>query len=138
MNERRVRKSLPNNIKEMLVRSHSIFHIQLLYLEWANLKKWYKKQPLWLIKNYFGVKIGLYFAWLGFYTQMLVIPAFVGLFCFIYGCVTISSSSNQQRQTILSYLFIKYGSYNYNQRRQSYNEPQASIVKTQMLNKVLY
>ena len=39
-------------------------------MEWATLRTWYKKQPLWLIKNYFGVKIGLYFAWLGFYTQV--------------------------------------------------------------------
>ncbi len=48
----------------------SKFYFQLLYMEWATPKKWYKKQPLWLIKNYFGVKIGLYFAWLGFYTQV--------------------------------------------------------------------
>ena len=47
---------------------------RLLYLEWATIRNWYKKQPLWFIKNYFGVKIGLYFAWLGFYTKMLVIP----------------------------------------------------------------
>jgi len=48
----------------------SLFPLQLLYMEWATLRTWYKKQPLWLIKNYFGVKIGLYFAWLGFYTQV--------------------------------------------------------------------
>ncbi len=30
------------------------------------------------IRDYFGVKIGLYFAWLGFYTFMLILPSIVG------------------------------------------------------------
>ncbi len=29
--------------------------------------------------NYFGVKLGLYFAWVGFYTKALVMPAILGL-----------------------------------------------------------
>ena len=32
--------------------------------------------------------MGLYFAWLGFYNQMLVIPSIVGIFIFIYGLAT--------------------------------------------------
>ena len=51
------------------------FLLQILYKEWASLRCWYKQQPLWVIRRYFGVKIGLYFAWLGFYTQMLLIPS---------------------------------------------------------------
>ena len=54
----------------------------------------YKKQPLWLIKRYFGDKIGLYFAWLGFYTQMLIPAALMGLAVFIYGLVTMNSEDN--------------------------------------------
>ena len=46
------------------------FAIQILYLEWAKWRNWYRKQPLWLIKKYFGVKLGLYFAWMGLYTQV--------------------------------------------------------------------
>ncbi|XP_076268543.1 anoctamin 8 white walker isoform X3 [Rhynchophorus ferrugineus] len=45
----------------------------------------FAKQPLDEITEYFGVKIGMYFAWLGHYTTALSIPAFVGfifwLFC---------------------------------------------------------
>ena len=38
-------------------------------------------------------QIGLYFAWLGFYNQMLVFPALFGLFVFLFGAVTVNSSS---------------------------------------------
>ncbi|GAB6018638.1 hypothetical protein CHUAL_000318 [Chamberlinius hualienensis] len=60
--------------------------------EWAALSKFYKCQPLDYIKDYFGVKIGLYFAWLGFYTAMLIPASIVGLCCFIYGVATINSN----------------------------------------------
>ncbi|EFA04121.2 anoctamin-5 isoform X2 [Tribolium castaneum] len=61
----------------------------LLYNEWTALSKWYRYQPLDYVKEYFGVKIALYFAWLGFYTHMLLPAAVVGLACFIYSCVTL-------------------------------------------------
>ena len=83
-----------------------IFAFQLLYLEWAKLRNWYKRQPLWLIKNYFGVKIGLYFAWLGFYTKMLIFPSIMGIICFIFGAATIFSPLNQARYTVT--LFENY------------------------------
>ena len=35
--------------------------------------------------KYYGVKIALYFAWLGFFTKMLIIPALAGLVVFAYG-----------------------------------------------------
>ncbi|XP_077091319.1 anoctamin-6 [Siphateles boraxobius] len=65
----------------------------LLYNEWANPKSFYKMQPLNLIRKYFGEKIGIYFAWLGFYTVMLSLAAAVGLGCFIYGFKTRESST---------------------------------------------
>ena len=69
--------------------------LQLLYDEWASVKNWHKKQPLWLIRNYFGAKVGLYFAWIGFYTQMLVIPTVIGLLTFVFGLLTINTRLNQ-------------------------------------------
>ncbi|XP_019876334.2 anoctamin-4-like isoform X1 [Aethina tumida] len=67
---------------------------RLLYLEWARPAKWMKRQPLNLIRRYFGDKIGLYFCWLGFYTKMLIAPAIVGTLCFLYGLFTIDSDDN--------------------------------------------
>uniref|UniRef100_A0A8C2BBR2 Anoctamin n=1 Tax=Cyprinus carpio TaxID=7962 RepID=A0A8C2BBR2_CYPCA len=65
----------------------------LLFNEWAHPKSFYKMQPLDLIRCYFGEKIGIYFAWLGFYTVMLTLAAAVGLCCFIYGYTTRESST---------------------------------------------
>lgn len=62
-----------------------------LYNKWAAVSKWYRCQPLDYIKDYFGVKIGLYFAWLGYYTYMLLLAALVGIGCFIYSWSTASS-----------------------------------------------
>lgn len=39
-------------------------------------------------RKYYGEKIGIYFAWLGFYTEMLFFAAIVGTFCFVYGFLT--------------------------------------------------
>nr|XP_023664764.1 anoctamin-6 [Paramormyrops kingsleyae] len=65
----------------------------LLYNEWAHPKSIYKTQPLDLIRKYYGEKIGIYFAWLGFYTYMLAIAAVVGVCCFIYGYHTQETST---------------------------------------------
>jgi anoctamin-1 len=54
-----------------------------LYCEWAAVSKCLCYQPLDYIKEYFGVKIVLNFAWLSFYTQMLIPASVVGVICFI-------------------------------------------------------
>ncbi|XP_026166831.1 anoctamin-5 isoform X3 [Mastacembelus armatus] len=59
-----------------------------LYKHWARFLCFFKEQPLNLIRKYYGEKIGIYFAWLGFYTEMLLFAAIVGTICFIYGLLT--------------------------------------------------
>lgn len=49
---------------------------------WSKFRKY---QPLWLIRNYFGEKIGLYFAWCGTLLASLWIPTLFGLCVFGYG-----------------------------------------------------
>ena len=59
---------------------------------WAPFKKWYKLQPLDHVKNYFGVKTGLYFAWVDFYTNFLFFATLLGLIPFIYGLTAINDN----------------------------------------------
>ncbi|XP_074654198.1 anoctamin-7-like [Tubulanus polymorphus] len=61
---------------------------QVLYGYWAKWGRWYKYQPLDHIREYFGEKISIYFAWLGFYTAWLLPASIVGLLVFLYGVVT--------------------------------------------------
>uniref|UniRef100_A0AAY5KNV0 Anoctamin n=1 Tax=Esox lucius TaxID=8010 RepID=A0AAY5KNV0_ESOLU len=68
----------------------------LLYEEWANYGVMFKYQPLDLIRKYFGEAIGLYFAWMGVYTRMLVPPSVLGLAVFIYGILTVDTNVPSQ------------------------------------------
>ncbi|XP_060072109.1 anoctamin-8-like isoform X2 [Ylistrum balloti] len=43
-----------------------------------------RRQPLDKIRDYFGVKIAMYFAYLGHYTLALCIPAFLGAFIWLF------------------------------------------------------
>ncbi|EDW70666.2 anoctamin-4 isoform X2 [Drosophila virilis] len=81
---------------------------RVLYQTWAHPSQWYKKQPLCLVRKYFGDKIALYFSWLGFYTEMLVYPAVVGTLCFIYGLATLESEDNTPSKEICN----EYGTGN--------------------------
>uniref|UniRef100_A0A8C6L3U1 Anoctamin n=1 Tax=Nothobranchius furzeri TaxID=105023 RepID=A0A8C6L3U1_NOTFU len=66
---------------------------QVLYYYWARWCKWYKYQPLDHIREYFGEKIALYFAWLGFYTAWLLPAALVGTLIFVSGVMTMSTNT---------------------------------------------
>ncbi|XP_051963446.1 anoctamin-7-like [Xyrauchen texanus] len=58
---------------------------QILHHHWARWTCWRKYQPLDHIREYFGEKIALYFAWLGFYTGWLLPAAVVGFIIFLFG-----------------------------------------------------
>lgn len=66
---------------------------KLLMEHWASVKNCLKYQPIDVIKEYFGVKFALYFTWLGFYTNMLMPAAVVGLFCFLIGFFTLHNDT---------------------------------------------
>ena len=61
---------------------------QRLKRDWARFGRFFKFQPYGEIKNYFGSQIALYFAWVGFYTAMLVPLAILGILVFLYGIFT--------------------------------------------------
>ncbi|CAL9695334.1 unnamed protein product [Knipowitschia caucasica] len=65
---------------------------QILHEEWANYGVMHKYQPVDLIRKYFGEQIGLYFAWLGVYTQLLIPPSLLSIMVFLYGVFTVDSN----------------------------------------------
>ncbi|XP_064226386.1 anoctamin-9 isoform X3 [Aotus nancymaae] len=56
-----------------------------LHKTWAQWRGMFRKQPVDDIRDYFGEKVALYFAWLGWYTYMLVPAALTGLVVFLSG-----------------------------------------------------
>ncbi|CAN9499264.1 unnamed protein product [Ophioblennius macclurei] len=69
---------------------------QLLHEEWANYGVMHKYQPADLIRKYFGEQIGLYFAWMGVYTQLLIPPSVLGIIVFLYGIFTVDDNVPSQ------------------------------------------
>ncbi|XP_046301733.1 anoctamin-9 isoform X3 [Marmota monax] len=60
--------------------------------KWARWRNLARRQPIDDIRNYFGEKVALYFAWLGWYTYMLVPAALVGLLVFLSGFALFDAS----------------------------------------------
>ncbi|XP_028818610.1 anoctamin-7 [Denticeps clupeoides] len=58
---------------------------QILHHYWARWSCWKNYQPLDHIREYYGEKIALYFAWLGFYTGWLLPAAVVGTLVSLFG-----------------------------------------------------
>ena len=55
----------PFELPDYEVRPDELNQRQVLFHYWARWSRWYKYQPLDHIREYFGEKIALYFAWLG-------------------------------------------------------------------------
>uniref|UniRef100_T1K2V6 Anoctamin n=1 Tax=Tetranychus urticae TaxID=32264 RepID=T1K2V6_TETUR len=68
--------------------SHSDRTRMQLYTNWASLWRLLDQQPLDDICNYMGAKFAMYFAWLGFYTTLLIPASIAGVVCFIYSIAT--------------------------------------------------
>ncbi|XP_049748957.1 anoctamin-9 isoform X2 [Elephas maximus indicus] len=60
--------------------------------KWAQWRNVFCEQPIDAIRNYFGEKVALYFAWLGWYTYMLVPAAVAGLILFLTGLALFDAS----------------------------------------------
>ncbi|XP_039209184.1 anoctamin-9 isoform X2 [Crotalus tigris] len=64
---------------------------RFLKMNWAQWRDLFCRQPIGEIRTYFGEKIALYYAWLGWYTCVLLIAAVPGCILFIYGFIRFSS-----------------------------------------------
>lgn len=65
---------------------------EFLKEKWARWRVMFKEQPIEKIRCYFGEKVALYFAWLGWYTYLLVFAAVAGLVTVVAGTTVFSSS----------------------------------------------
>ncbi|XP_029013262.1 anoctamin-7 isoform X2 [Betta splendens] len=83
----------PFQLPRFEIRPDEVNQRQVLYHYWARWWKWYKYQPLDHIREYFGEKIALYFAWLGFYTAWLLPAAVVGTLVFVSGVMSMGNNT---------------------------------------------
>eukprot|EP00076_Gallus_gallus_P020914 XP_015141744.1 anoctamin-9 isoform X3 [Gallus gallus] len=65
---------------------------EFLKEKWARWRDIFCQQPIEKIRCYFGEKVALYFAWLGWYTYLLGFAAAVGLVVFVAGITVFNSS----------------------------------------------
>ncbi|NXW34601.1 ANO9 protein, partial [Phaetusa simplex] len=65
---------------------------EFLKERWARWRDIFSQQPIEKIRCYFGEKVALYFAWLGWYTYLLGFAAVAGLVVFVAGITVFNSS----------------------------------------------
>jgi len=84
---------MSNGIIEHLFPVHENKTLQWLRIIWV--KSFFSLQPLDKVCDYFGVKIAMYFAWIGHYTGSLIYPAiaYSTFWVIIYYC----SESNAKK-----------------------------------------
>ncbi|XP_043212911.1 anoctamin-8-like isoform X1 [Amphibalanus amphitrite] len=70
-------KCLSRGIVSQMFPLHDLPKLKRLNTSWV--RAFTKTQPLDEISDYFGVKIGIYFAWLGHYTRSLILPSLIGI-----------------------------------------------------------
>ncbi|CAH1111241.1 unnamed protein product [Psylliodes chrysocephalus] len=95
-------KCLTEGIVSQVFPLHEPGALEKLQNSWV--RDIFAKQPLDEITEYFGVKIGMYFAWLGHYTTALSIPAIFG-FIFWLCC-------NGKHQTLEDVGYVMFSIFN--------------------------
>ncbi|CAL1532334.1 unnamed protein product [Lymnaea stagnalis] len=79
-----IKKYLSRHIVSNLFPLHEEEKLKRLGDEWYTLKNYFSAQPIDGIQEYFGVKIALYFSFLGVYTISLIPPALIGIIYFFF------------------------------------------------------
>ncbi|XP_037079887.1 anoctamin-8-like [Pollicipes pollicipes] len=70
-------KCLSRGVVAQMFPLHDLSKLKRLNTGWV--RAFARRQPLDDVAEYFGVKIGIYFAWLGHYTRALILPSLVGI-----------------------------------------------------------
>uniref|UniRef100_A0A3Q3WNY6 Anoctamin n=1 Tax=Mola mola TaxID=94237 RepID=A0A3Q3WNY6_MOLML len=89
-------------ITETLAQTKIKVELVLLFIEtnqWGSMCKLVDTMSLCFFffnRKYFGEQIGLYFAWLGVYTQLLIPPSVLGIIVFLYGIFTADANVPSQ------------------------------------------
>ncbi|CAF2544158.1 unnamed protein product [Rotaria sp. Silwood2] len=60
-----------------------------LYHRWAKFRNIFRIQPIHAIRDYYGERLAFYFAWLGWYNSLLIIPSILGIFVFLWGLLSV-------------------------------------------------
>ncbi|XP_071496822.1 anoctamin-10-like [Diadema antillarum] len=81
--QRIIPKLLNCGLIKALYPLHTPVELTSLEKHWYKHSKYFQPQPIEMIRDYFGEKIGIYFSFLGFYTKALFLPAAVGLVYFL-------------------------------------------------------
>ncbi|CAF2667701.1 unnamed protein product [Rotaria sp. Silwood2] len=92
-----IQRGLEKKLIRQVIPLHNKEQLNRLRETWVWPKNIFKSQPIENIRQYFGVKIALYFCWLSFYTKALCLPALYGIFIWYY---------NGQSQELDDKLFI--------------------------------
>lgn len=92
---------------------HKTLHKDQLLKDWATFRALFQPQPLLRIRNYFGEKVSLYFAWIDFYCQAMMWPAAAGCLCFLAGWLYDLGSRNLLTLSFAIFLAIWAGVFDY-------------------------